>query len=102
MDNVLLGKRIKELRASLNFGVQYMIETTGFSETQYKNIEEGNVNFTLTLLEKVSSALGVEVGEITCVLKDTDTMIKNANKRLREKLAKKRQENSAFMLRSFG
>jgi len=41
MDNVLLGKRIKELRVSLNLGFQYMIETTGFSETQYKNIEEG-------------------------------------------------------------
>jgi transcriptional regulator with XRE-family HTH domain len=60
---VLLGQRIRELRVTKGL-TQWEIAERGFSYKYYQRIEAGKVNLTLNSLEKLATALDVEVGEL--------------------------------------
>ena len=69
--DILLGSRIKELRAGKGYTQEQAAEKLGTSLQEYARIENGGTSITLEILAKVSRALDVTVGDITRVLGET-------------------------------
>ena len=69
--NLLLGKRIKELRSLRTYTQEYMAEQIGVSRQKYARIENGINTISLDSLSKIASVLDVTVGDITRVLDDS-------------------------------
>ncbi|NDV25956.1 helix-turn-helix domain-containing protein [Desulfovibrio sp. JC010] len=59
-----LGKRIKELRKQSNLTQDSLAEKAGLSGKHIGEIERGEVNVTAQSLEKVATALGIELPEL--------------------------------------
>ena len=59
-----LGKRIKELRKQSNLTQDSLAEKAGLSGKHIGEIERGEVNVTAQSLEKVATALDIELPEL--------------------------------------
>ena len=58
------GKRIKELRQSLNLSQEALAERADVHRTYVGMIERGEKNITLSNIDKFSKALGVKMSEL--------------------------------------
>ncbi len=81
-----IGKRLREIRKSKGLRQEDM-EAFGLNYKYYQRIEGGHTNITLVTLEKIVSALGMELAdlfilpmsqsdEVNELLADIDTVIK--------------------------
>lgn len=61
MDNIELGKRIKELRKSRGLNQQALSDLLGISRGQISNLEHGRRGLDLPKLQKLCSALKVNL-----------------------------------------
>ena len=67
MENSLqkrVGKRIREIRDEKNISQQDLAAKCNFEKSNMSRLEAGKVNPTLSTLEKISSALEVNITEL--------------------------------------
>ncbi len=55
------GKRVKELRGSLNISQEELAERSGLHRTYIGMIERAEKNITLKNIEKIANGLGVDI-----------------------------------------
>jgi transcriptional regulator with XRE-family HTH domain len=63
-DQVLLGKRIRDLRKAKGYSQEYLAEISGFHYTYIGGLERAQKNVTLANLIKIASALEVGVYDL--------------------------------------
>ncbi len=61
---VLVGQRIKELRREAGFSQEAFADQAQINRSHIGEIERGEMNLTLSVLMKVSQALGVKVSKL--------------------------------------
>lgn len=59
-----VGKRIQQIRIEKNLSQQDLAAKCNFEKSNMSRLESGGANATLTTLEVVANALGVEVIEL--------------------------------------
>ena len=59
-----VGKRIVEIRTQKNISQQELASKCNFEKSNMSRLEKGNVNATLSTLEKVCDALQIEYIEL--------------------------------------
>jgi transcriptional regulator with XRE-family HTH domain len=59
-----VGKRIVEIRTEKNISQQELASKCNFEKSNMSRLEKGNVNATLSTLEKVCDALQIEYIEL--------------------------------------
>lgn len=59
-----VGARIRELRILQNLSQQDLAAKCNFEKSNMSRLEAGKVNTTLSTLNKVSEALGVEISDL--------------------------------------
>jgi transcriptional regulator with XRE-family HTH domain len=59
-----IGSKIKKLRELKNFTQSHMAEELGISQSTYSKIEMGEVDVSMSKLEKISSVLGLTPQEV--------------------------------------
>lgn len=59
-----VGKRIKEIRLEKNISQQDLADLCGYEISNMSRLEAGRSNATLSTLETVSKALGIDVIEL--------------------------------------
>ena len=62
---VRIGKRIRELRIKKGFSQEKLALLSDLDRTYLPSIENGKRNISITVLERISNALGMTVSEIT-------------------------------------
>ena len=60
-----VGRAVQRLRSENEWSQETLAEEAGLHRTYISGIERGVRNPTLTVLEKVAKALGVEIGALT-------------------------------------
>lgn len=61
---ILLGKRIRSLRRIKDLSQEELAEKANMSGKYVGEIERGQANITIDILEKISTALNVEISEL--------------------------------------
>ena len=56
-----IGKQIKTYRKQKGYKIANMVEETGINKSNYSQIENGKVNFTIDSLSKVCDVLNLSV-----------------------------------------
>ncbi|SFD10953.1 MULTISPECIES: helix-turn-helix domain-containing protein [Flavobacterium] len=59
-----VGKRIQEIRIQKNLSQQDLASKCNFEKSNMSRLEKGNVNATLSTLEKVCNALQIDFTEL--------------------------------------
>jgi len=59
-----VGKRVQELRIQQDLSQQDLAAKCNFEKSNMSRLEAGNVNSTLSTINKVANALGVKVEEL--------------------------------------
>ena len=62
---VRIGKRIREIRIKKGFSQEKLALLSDLDRTYLPSIENGKRNISITVLERISNALGMTVSEIT-------------------------------------
>lgn len=70
--NEVLGNRIRLLRESQNITQESVAEKLGMSRQRYARIEKGINDISYDFILKVSTVLGVNSDEITCVVRNLE------------------------------
>lgn len=58
---ILLGKKIEDLRSSMDFGVRELALKADIEHHQLINIQKGRVDARICTLKKIADALGIEL-----------------------------------------
>jgi transcriptional regulator with XRE-family HTH domain len=61
---ISFGDKVRLLRKDLGFSQEDLADKAGLHRTYIGMIERGEKNITLTNVEKISKALGVEISEL--------------------------------------
>lgn len=61
---IKVGKRIQEIRIEKNISQQELAARCNFEKSNMSRLEAGRANATLSTLEKISNALGVNIIEL--------------------------------------
>ncbi len=61
---ILFGRRVREERLKLNLSQESFAELAGVHRTYIGMIERAEKNITLTNIEKIAGALGVEISQL--------------------------------------
>ena len=77
--NEVLGRRIKALRNANNLTQEQLADSIGVSRQKYARIENGTNSITLDILSKISTQLGISVGDITRVLDEEPVMTRKTD-----------------------
>ena len=86
--NELLGKRIRALRKQKGLSQEQLAERVGMSSKYLGEIERGQVNCSVDIVERISKALDLELTDLfdyqhkqnrKALLKKTNALIQNAN-----------------------
>lgn len=64
MDVKVIAQRIKCIREDLEISVQTMCELCGLSEKDYNALENGEVDFTFSFLNRCAGIFGVDIAEL--------------------------------------
>lgn len=62
---VRIGKRIREIRIKKGFTQEKLALLSDLDRTYLPSIENGKRNISITVLERISNALGMTVSELT-------------------------------------
>ena len=71
MENIKIriGERIRELRIKKGFSQEKLALLSDLDRTYIPSIENGKRNISITVLERISNALGMSISELTKDLK---------------------------------
>ena len=64
MDIKAIAQRIKGLREDLEISVERMCELCELSEEEYNALENGEVDFTFSFLNRCATIFGIDIAEL--------------------------------------